>query len=225
MNLDRAALGPVRIAWAVADASATELDAVVRGLDDSPARRYADMPAARGRRFATGRRLLTELVVEAARTRAFRIESVCERCGGEHGRPRVEGAPYAVSVSYAGDLVVAAAVSLDSASAVGVDVEARSGDDDTPLNDLALLFSPGTPPGLREWTQIEAVSKADGRGLQIPPADITFGERRARHLPGGREAYVPGIREPFEVAQATGPSAHLISIAVAPPRSAAPPSA
>lgn len=218
--IDEAALGPVRIAWTLAADDADLLDAV-RLLGPSQRMRHDGMDAPRARRFATGRWLLATLVPEAASGAGF-IESVCDQCGGDHGRPRVAGAPFAVSVSYAGDMVAAAVASTDSASAVGIDIERRTSVDDDPLNELAGLFAPRTPPGLREWTEIEAAVKADGRGLRIPPSDVEFGERSAMLLPGGRVVHVPGRHERFEVAPAPGPPDHIVSVAVIAVDAAAP---
>lgn len=210
--IDEATLGPVRIAWTVAVDDADLRDAV-RSLWPSQRIRHDGMDAARARRFATGRRLLATLSTGAA-SGTIRIESVCDQCGGDHGRPRVEGAPFAVSVSYAGDMVAVAAVDLESASAVGIDIERRSPGEDAAMSELASLFAPRRPPGLREWTEIEAAVKADGRGMRIPPSEVTFGERSATLLPGGRAVHVPGRDERFEVAAAPGPPDHMISVAV-----------
>jgi 4'-phosphopantetheinyl transferase len=210
--IEEAVLGSAHIAWALA-VDDSDLRDAVRALGPSAKARHDGMDAARGRRFATGRRLLTALVARST-AGAVRIESVCDRCGRDHGRPRVEGAPFAVSISYAGDMVAAVAVALDSASAVGIDIERRTSVDDDPLSGLAHLFAPRTPPGLREWTEIEAAVKADGRGLRIPPADVAFGERCAMLLPGGRVVHVPGRHERVEVAPAPGPPDHVVSVAV-----------
>ncbi len=215
MILDQGALGPVQIAWALADPAMSGQDAAMQRLGESALHRYRRLDAGRARRFAVGRLLLAELV-PAVGTDAATIESLCEHCGGDHGRPRVVGAPYAVSVSYAGETVVVAAVAAESTSALGVDIEPRSDDVDAPLTALAGLFEPRTPPGLRGWTEIEAVVKADGRGMRIPPADVTFGGPSSTLLPGGRAAGVPGNADGFEVASAPGPASYLVSVAVAP---------
>ncbi|MDP3950776.1 4'-phosphopantetheinyl transferase superfamily protein [Microbacterium sp.] len=212
MMIDEAVLGPVRIAWTRAVDDADLLDAV-RMLGPSQRIRHDGMDAARARRFATGRRLLAALVPGIV-SGAVRIESVCEHCGGDHGRPDAKGAPFAVSVSYAGDMVAAAAVALESASAVGIDIERRTSDVDASMSELARLFAPRTPPGLREWTEIEATVKADGRGLRIPPSDVAFGERSGMLLPGGRVVRVPGRDERIVVAPAAGPPGHIVSVAV-----------
>lgn len=205
----------MQIAWASADSAMSDLDAAMSQVGESALLRYRRLDGDAGRRFAVGRLLLAELV-PAVKADAVTIESLCAHCGGDHGRPRVVGAPYAVSVSYAGEMVVAAAAPRESTSALGVDIATRSDDVDAPLTELAGLFAPRTPPGLRTWTEIEAVVKADGRGLRIPPADVAFGGPSATLLPGGRTAGVPGNPAGFEVAPAPGPAGYIVSVAVAP---------
>ncbi|MDF2507021.1 MAG: hypothetical protein K0Q52_880 [Microbacterium sp.] len=210
----------MQIAWASVSLSPTglptALEAEMRRLGDAALRRYRSLDADAGRRFAVGRLLLAELI-PALGTDAATIESRCDHCGGgDHGRPRVMGAPYEISVSYAGEMVVAAAVRLEAASALGIDIEASSTDIDVPLTELADLFSPRTAPSLRSWTEIEAVVKADGRGMRVSPADVSFGGPSAVLLPGGRAAGVPGNPGGFEVASAPGPAGHVVSVALAP---------
>ncbi|GAB3147244.1 hypothetical protein GCM10027058_05910 [Microbacterium neimengense] len=86
----------------------------------------------------------------------------CNGCGGNHGRPGLEGGG-SVSLAYAGDLVVAA---LADDGDIGVDVEEGSGATSTRLERLA----PGST--LRDWTRFEAATKAVGadlrHGVQLP---------------------------------------------------------
>lgn len=219
---DGTALGPVRIVWREADPAVTADDAL-RRLGPSQVHRHQHLDAARRGRFATGRLLLAALIPELISSDGVRLTSVCDQCGGDHGRPRVEGAPFAVSVSYAGDMVAAAAVGLESASAVGIDIELRRGDEDAPLRELTALFAPWPPPRLREWTQIEAAVKADGRGLRIPPSAVTFGERSTMLLPGGRAVHMADSDDRVEVAAAPGPPGHVLSVAVTPAAAVAAP--
>lgn len=211
---DGVALGPVRIAWSEVDSEVRAVESTLRRLGGTQLRRHQNLDSTQARRFTTGRLLLAALIPELISTDSVRLTSICEQCGGDHGRPQVEGAPFAVSVSYAGDMVVAAAVALESASALGIDMEPRSGSEDAPLSDLARLFAPRAPPGLREWTAIEAAVKADGRGLRIPPSDVTFGERSSLLLPDGQTVQIPGRDNHVEVAAAPGPPGHVVSVAV-----------
>lgn len=130
-------------------------------------------------RRETGRMLLRALAGELAPGCDLRIEQRCPVCGGPHGRPVLPHAPVLASVAYADPWVIVAVASDRLASAIGIDAE-RAG----AQPDLAALFAPAGPPDLRGWTAIEAVLKADGRGLMVPPDQV-------RLLPDGR-ATVPG---------------------------------
>lgn len=96
----------------------------------------------------------------------------CSRCGGPHGAIVVENAPFAASVSYAGDLAVAAVAPLgDGVIAIGVDAEP----DVDPQRDRAGLrgvLGGDREVPVREWTRVEAALKADGRGLRVDPAGV-----------------------------------------------------
>ncbi|WP_137844785.1 hypothetical protein [Microbacterium sp. 2FI] len=215
MTVEQASCGPVRIAWTDAAAAHPEAIAAVARLGASQRARHAGLDPARAARFAAGRLLLVRLLAEFAPIDGVALTSVCEVCGGDHGRPRVVGVPVAVSVSYTGDLVVAAAVSLDAAGAVGVDIErgdAASG----PLDVLAPLFAPAPPPDLGGWTLMEAAMKADGRGVRMPMAEIRMGEKSSSVLPDGHALWLPGRAEAVEAALVAGPAGYVLSTAVIP---------
>ncbi len=134
--------------------------------------------------FALGRALIRELVayVSAVPADAVRVDAMCPTCGGPHGKPII-AAPIAargrihVSVSRCVGVVVAAAT---TAGPIGVDVEPA----DTGKDRISGVRSIApAPPGidaesaeatLRRWTAIEAVLKADGRGLTLDPSNVTF---------------------------------------------------
>jgi 4'-phosphopantetheinyl transferase len=115
----------------------------------------ADRPA----RTAAGRAALRALAAEVvgADPADVTVRARCATCGGEHGRPVLGGSraldALHASVAHAGALVVVA-VSTDGP--IGIDAEPRDRE---------------TPPGmtLAEWVRIEAVLKADGRGLLVDP--------------------------------------------------------
>ncbi|MGO1853879.1 MAG: 4'-phosphopantetheinyl transferase family protein, partial [Microbacteriaceae bacterium] len=180
-------LGPVRVAWA-------------RGAE----------------RRATSRALVAQLLTDTGPPEldiARELVQQCPHCGSlEHGPLRTASGLSVVSVSYAGDLAVAAIASTADAVALGVDVEHDRGPE--PMTELAALFAPQAPPGIRDWTMIEAVVKADGRGLRIPPNEVRLGEAGIV-LPGSRRATLPG-GAPLEVARAPAPAGHLISVAIRP---------
>ncbi|WZH35638.1 MAG: hypothetical protein PIR02_12725 [Microbacterium enclense] len=112
-------------------------------------------------RREVSRALVTELLPGA------RLSSRCVRCGGDHGRPRVSGVEAATSVSYAAGWAVVA--TLEGSGRVGLDaVPAGASDLDRVV--------PGADA--RTWARVEAVLKADGRGLEIDPARVRVAERQ-----------------------------------------------
>ncbi|WP_150958688.1 4'-phosphopantetheinyl transferase family protein [Microbacterium testaceum] len=127
---------------------------------------WREIPAGAVRRDVS-RALLRELLPDA------RFLSRCGACGGDHGRVHVEGADAAVSVSYAdGWAVVAVAwghgsigVDAVSADAVGIERVLPSEADLRPAGAAASAQA-------RMWARVEAVLKADGRGLAVDPRDV-----------------------------------------------------
>lgn len=107
-------------------------------------------------RRTVSRAVLAELLPSA------RFVSRCPSCGGEHGRVRVEGADAAVSVSYAAGWTVVAMT--QEYAAIGVDAVPA---DATGLERVL----PGGGDAL-SWARVEAVLKADGRGLAVEPARV-----------------------------------------------------
>ncbi|MFZ0531516.1 MAG: hypothetical protein WAL91_13380, partial [Propionicimonas sp.] len=76
--------------------------------------------------------------------------------------------------------------------------------DPTRRHDLERLLGPGSEPVLRRWTRIEAVLKADGRGLSVDPAEVRLDPT------GGA---IVGDPRRYRVAEVAGPPAYLISLA------------
>lgn len=140
-----------------------------------------------------GHAMLRELVAELAAVPAddVRIAARCPDCGGEHGRPVVMAPDAAtgvhVSLAHAGGVTVAAA---RAGGSVGVDAE--------PSTAAGTASTAGTGAGdLRQWTRIEAVLKADGRGLRVDPAAVAFertGDLLIASVPGDPRRYE--VREP-----------------------------
>jgi 4'-phosphopantetheinyl transferase len=125
-----------------------------------------------------GHAMLRALVAELAAVAPedVRIVARCPDCGGEHGRPVVMAPDAAtevrVSLAHTGDITVAAALVGGS---VGVDAEQRTPGEGTATTDAGdSVPAPHTADELRQWTRIEAVLKADGRGLRVDPATVVF---------------------------------------------------
>ncbi len=141
----------------------------------------------------------------------------CERCGASsHGRPLVIGAPVHASISYAGDLVVAAVADACRVLALGIDAERVSR---VRRGDLRGVITPGHRTSLRRWTRVEAVLKADGRGLSIEPERVRI-ERSVRGVHGsiagegtGTAAGALDIRP--RLLRVRGPRGVVISLAIA----------
>ncbi|MGH3160073.1 MAG: 4'-phosphopantetheinyl transferase family protein [Streptosporangiaceae bacterium] len=176
----------VRVWWAH---SGDARDRLIELLDPAERARYHeyDRPADRAR-FMTAAALLRLAVGRQLRLRPADVplDRSCERCGAQHGRPRIRcgaGAPV-LSVSHSGDSVVVAVGT--GIKAVGVDVELID-----PALDVAELASIAlTEPEIRAlaplaasdrvsafvrlWTRKEALLKALGVGLEHPPDQVNM---------------------------------------------------
>ncbi|EEK78977.1 4'-phosphopantetheinyl transferase Sfp [Bacillus cereus] len=110
------------------------------------------------------------------------IDRMCPVCKLQHGRPQLpEGMPQ-LSVSHSGDWVV---VAFTKSAPVGVDVEQMNPNVDVRkmaegvLTDIEIAQVMKLPNEqkiegfLTYWTRKEAVLKATGEGLLIPPVHIT----------------------------------------------------
>ncbi len=125
-------------------------------------------------RFLAGRMLLRELAAELTGLplESITVTAACPDCGREHGRPRADGV--FVSLSHAGEFVIAAA---RTAAPVGVDAERR--DVGLAADRLAAIRLVAGGDGVEHWTRVEAVLKADGRGLRVDPAAVRIRHDRA----------------------------------------------
>ena len=213
--------GGVRLAWASPD----EFD---RGralhLLGSAERARAVATAHPGLRdrFLLGRMLLRDLAAEAGGVRAEAVEvtAVCERCGAEHGRPRLRWSdapapPPTASLASCGHLVVAAIA--PAGVAVGIDVEParvpRAAD--AARRHAIVELVGGTPrTALRRWVRAEATLKADGRGLRVEPGLVAFTETRGSR--DGVTARVPDAPTVYDVIDRRIGGC-LVSLAVARP--------
>ena len=103
----------------------------------------------------------------------IQVDRTCDRCGEQHGRPRVPGYPVELSVSHSGEF---AAVAVSTAGPTGIDVEhARPldhrslwgdvfGPEDDEARSLAAFY--------RGWTRKESILKATGVGLALPMSAV-----------------------------------------------------
>ena len=200
--------GPVSVLWADASSAPESLARDVAALGSGQLARHGALDAAAARRFALGRALIADVIEKTAGPGVdVEVSTVCERCGGAHGRVRHVSGRVALSVSYAGDLVVVAGADA-AAGDIGVDIERDDRDARRRVGELGRMFAPGAAPSLAEWTRIEAVLKADGRALRVDPAEVTLSPRRS-------VARVPGRPEPVSVATLSGPAGYVLSVAVA----------
>ncbi len=111
----------------------------------------------------------------------------CARCGGPHGPVRVSDASARPAIAYAGGIAVAAVADAGRGGfAIDAEVEAAPARDSAGLEGV---LGSGRQVRLRDWVRTEAALKADGRGLQVDPADVTViavdGEQWHAVVPGG----------------------------------------
>lgn len=100
--------------------------------------------------------------------RSVRLERVCGRCGGPHGRPRSRGAE--LSIAHSRRSVV---VAVTSSAALGVDVEAVARFSEPPSGLLGLDEVASDPRRLATyWCRKESVVKATGDGLALPLHEV-----------------------------------------------------
>lgn len=132
--------------------------------DDERARMATDKMRAEG--FLTGRMLLRELASEltALPLASIPVAASCPDCGLPHGRPTLPDIGLFASISHAGDLTAVAVADRP----VGIDVELR----DASPERLAAIREVTGRDGLDHWVAVEAVLKADGRGLRVDPRDV-----------------------------------------------------
>ncbi len=131
-------------------------------------------------RFLAGRMLLRELAAELTGLplECVTVTAACPDCGREHGQPRIDG--LFVSLSHAGAVTVAAA---SVTAPVGIDIEPR----EVSPERLGAIRDVAGGDDLAHWTRIEAVLKADGRGLRVDPRAVSIDDDHAT-LDGARYA-------------------------------------
>ncbi|HEY4224190.1 MAG TPA: 4-phosphopantetheinyl transferase [Pseudolysinimonas sp.] len=143
----------------------------------TPAERSRFATESQPERFLAGRMLLRELVADLAGRdlASITVTAACPDCGAEHGKPVIDGV--FVSLSHAGEVVVAAA---STTAPVGVDVEPRDGGAFRGATErVAAIRLVAGGDDLQHWTRVEAVLKADGRGLRVDPTEVGIRADRA----------------------------------------------
>lgn len=197
-------VGAARVAWMGEDAP-IDTEAQLALLSGPDGERAAGFRPARLRRFLLGRGLVRALVQERfPEAPAWTVQpGECRCCGVRHAGVEIEGAPARASVSYADGIVVAAVADTARTHRLGVDVELDAADQ-ARTDDLRRLLGASSEAVLRRWTRVEAVLKADGRGLLIDPGAVWL--RR-----GG--AWIAGEAESYVVTDVAGPAGYLVSLA------------
>jgi 4'-phosphopantetheinyl transferase len=156
--------------------------------------------------------------------REIRFSVTCRRCGGPHGKPRVDG-PEAVelSISHSGERAVVA-VARDVA--VGVDVEVVAmRHPDVPRIALSpperavldrLPEADRVPAFLRYWTRKEALLKATGDGLMVQLDQVTVsGPDEPPALLSWPGQSLPGVLHLVDLEPGPGYAASLASLGTA----------
>jgi 4'-phosphopantetheinyl transferase len=95
------------------------------------------------------------------------VEAFCPDCGGPHGRPVIANSRLEVSLAHSATAVV---VAMQWDTPVGIDIEPAAQRAET-LQAIRALAGEGST---RRWTQVEAILKADGRGLRVDPAQVSI---------------------------------------------------
>ncbi|MDX2375964.1 hypothetical protein M4I32_04030 [Microbacterium sp. LRZ72] len=133
----------------------------------------------RAARRPTAERLLRRLAGAGATADVTRD---CPRCGeGDHGAPRLVGAPVRCSISHAGDVTVVAVAPSGRCGAIGIDAELSTPGVRDPAGLARALGTTGSAD-LARWTRVEAALKARGSGLALDPRCVRLHRRLGRTL-------------------------------------------
>lgn len=164
--------------------------------------RFDSSPEAARESFLAGRFLLRDLAGELTCTDpgAVKIEAHCPDCGGDHGRPMIVGTNLNVSLSRSKDIVVVAA---SWHAPIGIDIEVAN------PGAVAAVEALTDEASILHWTRVEAVLKADGRGLRVDPALVEVTD-----VDGAVHGRVRGSADRYLITHAEVAPDVLVSIAV-----------
>ncbi|MEO5920156.1 MAG: 4-phosphopantetheinyl transferase [Pseudolysinimonas sp.] len=175
----------------------------------SPAERtrHRLLSAGRADEFLAGRLLLRSLAADLLGISPSEVPILarCPDCSAPHGRTVIEGSDLHVSLSHTPLGRVGAAM---FGAAIGVDAEPIRGHPSR----LAAIRHVANVESLRDWTRIEAVLKADGRGLRIDPRDVEMQETSS-----GVVASVPDSPTRYQLVTPTAMAGLVVSVAHAGP--------
>ena len=155
-------------------------------LSATDLQRFEGMPHDSRSGFLAGRSALRAAASRLTGTRPteIRFEAPCPDCGEQHGRPMVLGLQGThVSLTHASGLAVAVASNVP----VGIDAEPRTVPQER-IDAIRVVTRLRAGDALRHWVRVEAVLKADGRGLRVDPADVRVRGRTA-DLRGSSQRY------------------------------------
>ena len=119
--------------------------------------------------FLAGRLLLRNLLADLAGSAPNEVvlDATCPDCGAQHGRVTVPNTGFHVSISHSAEVAVVAVAEVP----IGIDVES-----DPSPEALAAIGTVAGEASMTRWTRVEAVLKADGRGLRVDPKHVYFDE-------------------------------------------------
>ncbi|MCC6497226.1 MAG: hypothetical protein IT193_13320 [Propionibacteriaceae bacterium] len=197
-------VGPALVAWIPA-ARGEALTSTFDLLSESDLERSAGFTPEHLNHFLLGRHLIHALVADLFPevTEWSMASAPCQRCGNRHAGVQLEGVPARASVAYAAGLVAAAVAPDARVQGLGIDLELDAADPSR-CEELRRRLGASTERVLKRWTRVQAVLKADGRGLLIDPGAVRLRQ-------GG--AYIAGQRASYVVAEVPGPEGYLLSLA------------
>jgi len=117
--------------------------------------------------FLAGRLLVRNLLADLTGSAPDEVvlDAACPDCGKQDGRVTAPDTDFHVSISHSADVAVVAVADVP----IGIDIEG-----DPSPEALAAIGAVAGEASITHWTRVEAVLKADGRGLRVDPKRIHF---------------------------------------------------